>query len=113
VAPVFLLLVFGAMEISIMLHKASSVQWAIERAARAASLDAAMTESKMQALVDANLQSIGADVAVDIAYSTESGLEVVFGRVSATYVYPLKILFLPEQTLSFVTDVTLVRPAPT
>jgi Flp pilus assembly protein TadG len=111
VAPVFLVLMFGAIQIAIMMHNASSVQWAIERAARSILVDATITEAKLQDLVDANLAGIGSDAEVDVSFESGLGAEVALTRVTATYSYPLAILFLPKQTLSFVTDVTVPRPA--
>jgi Flp pilus assembly protein TadG len=111
VAPVFLVLMFGAIQIAIMMHNASSVQWAIERAARSILVDATITEVKLQELVDANLAGIGSDAEVDVSFESDPGAEVALTRVTATYSYPLAILFLPKQTLSFVTDVTVPRPA--
>jgi Flp pilus assembly protein TadG len=110
VVPAFLLLVFGGIETSIAMHKGASVQWAIERAARAAALDANLTETGVQTLVDQNLKSIGSDVAVDIAYSKEVRPELTLARVTATYVHTVTPVLVPSFSLSFVTDVTIPLP---
>lgn len=106
VAPLFFLLAIGGMETSIALHKGSSVQWAIEKAARTAMITPAIDEAKFQALVDDNLARIGVDAEVNVAYTTESGSELVLARAQATYVHTIRPVLLPSFDVSFESDVS-------
>ncbi|MDP3739485.1 MAG: pilus assembly protein [Hyphomonadaceae bacterium] len=109
VIPALLLLVVGAMELSIALYRGASVQWAVERAARAVSLNGTLTEADIQALVDADLARVGAAVEVDVGYSTEAGPELTLARITATYVHTVDIAFLPSLDIPFMVDVTAPR----
>ena len=106
IAPLFLLLAIGGMEISLALHKGSSVQWAIERAARTAMITPAIDQAGFQELVDDHLAEMGVDASVTVAYSRETGSEVVLARAQATYVHTLRPILLPEMEVSFVSDVS-------
>lgn len=107
IAPLFLLLAIGAMEVSVAIHKGSSVQWAIERAARTAMLDKDTNQDSFQDLVDANLAEMGVEASVNIAYSrTTPTSGPVLGRASATYVHTVRPIFLPSFPVSFEADVS-------
>jgi Flp pilus assembly protein TadG len=106
IAPIFLLLAVGGMEISIALHKGSSVQWAIEKAARTAMITPTIDQEAFQDLVDGNLAAMGVEAKVDVAYSKETGSEIVLARAQATYVHTMRPLFLPDIDVSFESDVS-------
>lgn len=106
VAPLFLLLATVGMEISIAIHKGSSVQWAIEKAARTAMITPTMDQAGFQDLVDGNLAAMGVAATVDVAYSKETGPEIVLARAQATYVHTMRPILLPEVELSFESDVS-------
>ena len=109
VAPLFLLLAIGGMEVSIAIHKGSSVQYAIEKAARTAMITASVDAAKFQELVDENLDAMGVEADVDVAYSTETGPEIVLARAQATYVHTVRPLLLPPFEVSFESDVSFPR----
>jgi Flp pilus assembly protein TadG len=106
VAPLFLLLATGGMEVSIAIYKGSSVQWAIEKAARVAMITPAIDQAGFQELVDGNLAAMGVAAEVDVAYSKETGLEIVLARAQATYVHTMRPILLPEIDVSFESDVS-------
>jgi Flp pilus assembly protein TadG len=106
IAPLFFLLAIGGMEVSIALHKGSSVQWAIEKAARTAMITPAIDQAKFQDLVDDNLAAMSVDAQVNVTYSTETGSEIVLGRAQATYVHTVRPIFLPSFDVSFDSDVS-------
>jgi Flp pilus assembly protein TadG len=106
VAPLFLMLVIGGMEVSIALHKGSSVQWAIEKAARTAMITPAIDQAGFQELVDGNLTAMGVEADVNVAYSKQTGSEIVLARAQATYVHTMRPILLPEIEVSFESDVS-------
>lgn len=106
VAPLFLLLATGGMEVSIAIYKGSSVQWAIEKAARTAMITPAIDQAGFQELVDGNLAAMGVAAEVDVAYSKETGSEIVLARAQATYVHTMRPILLPEIDVSFESDVS-------
>jgi Flp pilus assembly protein TadG len=106
IAPLFFLLAIGGMEVSIALHKGSSVQWAIEKAARTAMITPAIDQAKFQDLVDDNLAAMSVEAQVNVTYSTETGSEIVLGRAQATYVHTVRPIFLPSFDVSFDSDVS-------
>lgn len=106
VSPLFLLMAIGGMEVSIALHKGSSVQWAIEKAARTAMITPAMDQESFQDLVDGNLAQMGVEAEVNVAYSRETGSEIVLARAQATYVHTMRPILLPEMDVSFESDVS-------
>ena len=106
VAPLFLMLAIGGLEVSIALHKGSSVQWAIEKAARTAMLTPAIDQAGFQELVDGNLTAMGVEAKVDVAYSKQTGSEIVLARAQATYVHTMRPILLPEIEVSFESDVS-------
>lgn len=106
VSPLFLLMAIGGMEVSIALHKGSSVQWAIEKAARTAMITPAIDQESFQDLVDDNLAQMGVEAEVDVAYSKETGTEIVLARAQATYVHTVRPVLLPSFDVSFESDVS-------
>lgn len=106
VSPLFLLMAIGGMEVSIALHKGSSVQWAIEKAARTAMITPAMDQESFQDLVDGNLAQMGVEAEVNVAYSRETGSEIVLARAQATYVHTVRPVLLPSFDVSFESDVS-------
>ncbi len=106
VAPLFLMLAIGGMEVSIALHKGSSVQWAIEKAARTAMITPAIDQAGFQELVDGNLTAMGVEADVNVAYSKQTGSEIVLARAQATYVHTMRPILLPEIEVSFESDVS-------
>jgi Flp pilus assembly protein TadG len=91
---------------AVALHKGSSVQWAIEKAARTAMITPTIDQEKFQELVDGNLADMGVEADVSVAYSKETGSEVALARAQATYVHTVRPIFLPSFDVSFESDVS-------
>lgn len=94
-APVFLVMVFYGMQLSLGLHKSNTVERAIEQATRKAFLSGATTQSEIQSTVTARLHEIDPSLSVTIAYSVDGSTTVPTGTVTASYSFEIETFFLP------------------
>lgn len=110
IMPVFVMMVFGLFEVSVMMFRSASVQWALERAARQVVINPDVTEGEIKSLMISYLQAAGApSVIVTAATETIAAVEVV--RVNAHYEHEVKGPFIEGFTVGFDFS-TIVPKAP-
>ena len=108
-APVLITLIMLILQIGLALHKGNSVQWAINKAARAALLDDSMDKVQIQAFIDERIRTIDPYASITIDYAvTEVGSAEV-GTISGTYYHTIEVPFLPVFTAKFDIDVSVPR----
>ena len=105
-APVFITMLFGIMHLGWALHCGSSVQFALERAARTKIVNSAVTVSDLRASMAAFLDNVASDAfTLALEDTTISGVKV--SRITATYPHQVDIPLIPSFTLTF-TPVSVV-----
>ena len=109
VAPAFVVLVVGILQLGYTLHNGASVRWAVETAARTALLNGDATESTIQAAVDAQLAALGSTAAIDIAYAVDTTGSVDVGRITGVYSHRVSVPLVPEFDARFSVDVSVPR----
>lgn len=108
-APIWIALILMAMQISMALHKGNTVQWAVNKAARAALLDTSLDEAGLQTYIDARIRKIDEFAEIDITYSESTVGAVLIGTISGTYYHDIDVPFLPSFTAEFDIDVSVPR----
>ena len=107
--PVFLVMLFAVLQVSIAFHKGNTAQWAVKKAARQVLLDDSMTESQVQALVDSNLDAIGESLRLHVHYTVDTSGSVPIGRIRATYVHKVSVPALTTFYARFPIDVVVPK----
>lgn len=92
VLPVFLLLLFGIIELGLMLWTDGSMQYAVEAAARCASVDS--TDCGSAAAIETYAKNHYLGLAPSANLFTYSSAAGCGHTVTASYTYPLGILYL-------------------
>ena len=110
IAPVFLILVFFGMQLSLGLHKANTVERAIEQATRQAFLTGASTTSDIQASVTTHLHQIDPSLNVSVAYSVDTTKPVHVGTVTTSYSFKVVTFFRPVFNLNRSVSVEIPLP---
>lgn len=108
ILPVFVALLFGVFEFSRMMFVSSSVQHAVDRAARLAVIDPDVTASEIETEIS-NFLSVSNDPAITVTITqTTIGTKNV-RQVKAHYDHLVSGPFIPEFTVGwdFETDVPL------
>ncbi len=108
-APIWIVLVLIAMQISLALHKGNTVQWAVNKAARAALLDTTLDEAGLQSFIDARIRQMDDVAKIDITYSESTVGSVLIGTISGTYYHDIEVPLLPGFTAEFDIDVSVPR----
>lgn len=106
-APVFLTLVFGVLQVSIAFHKGNTAQWAVKKAARQVLLNDDLNEVEIQEIVNQNLKSVGEAIDLDIHYKVDSSGSVPVGRITATYTHKVTIPAIRTFYARFPIDVSV------
>ncbi len=106
-APVFLALVFGVLQVSIAFHKGNTAQWAVKKAARAVLLNDDLNEAQIQELVDLQLKSIGEPIDLDIHYNVDRSGSVPIGRITAVYTHKVTVPAVRTFYAKFPIDVSV------
>lgn len=109
IAPVLMSMVLMTMQIGLALHKGNTVQWAINKAARAALLDTSLDEAGIQNYIDARISTIDSGASVDISYEVTTVGTAALGTISGTYYHNIEVPFLPAFTAKFDIDVSVPR----
>lgn len=92
VSSAFLALLIGLCYLGIMLFNNMSLNWAVEKAARVAEINAAATQSDIQGAVNSYLSSVGLpNATVLYSSSTTNGVTTatITASYSQTYVLPM------------------------
>jgi Flp pilus assembly protein TadG len=84
VSSAFFALLIGLCYLGVMLFNNMSLQWAVEKAARVAEINAAATQSDIQTAVNSYLSSVGLPNAT-VAYSSSVSNGVTTGTITASY----------------------------
>lgn len=108
--PVFIMLVFGIMNLGLAFYSGFTVQWAIEKASRQYFIDDTMTAADLQTVVDERLERIGFDLAVVVDVDTEAGSETDVAVVSSDFTYTMDIPLLDSFPITFTTRTLVPRP---
>lgn len=108
-APVFLAMVLICLQIGMALHKGNTVQWAINKAARAALLDDTLDEAGIQAYIDERIKTIDNQAKIVIEYGVETVGTAEVGTIFGTYYHQVEVPFLPAFTAKFDIDVSVPR----
>ena len=108
-APILIMLILLTLQIGIALHKGNTVQWAINKAARAALLDTTLDEAGIQAFIDERIDSIDKQAKIEIEYSVAVVGTATLGTISGTYYHPIEVPLLPPFTAQFDIDVSVPR----
>lgn len=109
IAPILMSMVLMALQIGIALHKGNTVQWAINKAARAALLDTTLDEEGIQSYIDARIKTIDASATVEISYEVTTVGAAALGTISGTYYHNVDVPFLPSFKAKFDVDVSVPR----
>lgn len=104
VFPVFVAMLFGVIQMGLALYVSSSVQYALEKTARAAMLDGGISASTLQQQFNAQLDEF-TDKTVVMAYSTESASGIDIVVLKANYVHVFQIPLVPVFEISFPVEV--------
>lgn len=108
-APVFVALVLMCLQIGMALHKGNTVQWAINKAARAALLDDTLDEPAIQAFINERIKSIDNHAQITVEYEVRTVGTAEVGNIFGTYYHKVEVPFLPAFTAEFDIDVSVPR----
>jgi Flp pilus assembly protein TadG len=100
IAPIFFMMLIAIVQLSIAYFHGATVQWAVDRAMRVAMVDADITSTEIQALVEEDLGVIGTPD-IDLSYTVDTSTDIPLAHVVAYYELPVQILFVPEFTMEF------------
>jgi Flp pilus assembly protein TadG len=98
ICPIFFMMLIGIVQLSIAYFHGATVQWAVDRAMRVAMVDADITSTEIQNLVEEDLGVIGTPD-IDLTYTVDNSTEIPLAHVVASYELPVQILFVPEFTM--------------
>lgn len=108
--PVFVVLLFAALVFGQAFYAIGTVQWAIERSARAMMLDGAFPTAQFEAEVRAATDGLaGMDYAIDYADTDYGG--VVVTEIRTTLRYPVRIPIHGDIWLEYPVTTQAPRPA--
>lgn len=110
-APVFMVLVFAVLQLSIAMHQGNSAKWAVERASRHVLVDNSLTEAQIQELIDDYLKAVGSNAGIEISYAVDASGSIPYGTISGTYSYEINVPLLPEFTARFPATVVVPHKA--
>jgi Flp pilus assembly protein TadG len=109
VLPVFVAMLFGIFEFSRLIFVSSSVQWAVDRAARLAVIDTEATDADIEAEIEAHL-AVSKSPAVNIAINRTMINTVDVVRITAHYDHLVQGPLIPSFTVGF--DFETIVPQP-
>jgi Flp pilus assembly protein TadG len=104
VFPVFVAMLFGVIQMGLALYFSSSIQYSLERTARAAMLDGDISAGALQQQFNGQLDEF-TDKTIVIDYSTDTagGVEIVV--LKTNYVHQFEIPLVPAFEISFPVEV--------
>lgn len=110
-APVFMVLVFAILQLSIAMHHGNSAKWAVERASRHVLVDNSLTQVQIQELIDDYLKAVGSSAGIEITYAVDTSGSIPYGTISGTYSHVIDVPLLPEFTARFPATVVVPHKA--
>lgn len=105
--PLLLLLIFGALQVSLGFFTGHKVQYAIEQTAREMLLGAGTTQEELQVAIDARLARMGAAPDLSVSLTTDNSRSIPIATVEAEYVHVVSIPLVPEFEMRFPVEVTI------
>ena len=109
-APVFLVMVFGALQVALAFHNGNTVRHAVKKAARELMFDKSITEEQLQALVDAQLAELSpSGLAVDVDLTLDTSGSVPIANVTGSYVMPVSIPMVARFDARFNIDLVVLQ----
>lgn len=91
ISPALLFMIIGVMQVSLALHKGSTVQWVSERAVRVAMIDASVDAAALTQIIEADLAELGEDLQVEVTFNVDETGTVPVGRIQVEYAYPVTL----------------------
>lgn len=104
VLPVFVAMLFSIIQLGLAMYTSSSVQYALEKTARAAMLDGDISAAALQAQFNAALDEF-TDKQLQVTYATETASGVGIVVLKTTYVHQFEIPLVPEFSISYPVEV--------
>lgn len=110
VAPLFFLILFAILQLSLAFFHGTTIQWAVERAIRTAMIDPEITLGEIKTLVEEKLNTIGTpDIA--LTYEVDRSGAVPLAQVTANYEVQMDIPFVPGFTIPFTVETYVPLPS--
>jgi Flp pilus assembly protein TadG len=106
VANVFIAFVIGIACVAIMLFNNMSLHWAVEKAARTAAINGAITQSQIADEVNSYLSSLGLSNAA-VTYTVAKPNNVAIGTITASYSQSYTIPFVRTFNITFSSDTSV------
>lgn len=107
VSPVLIVMLIGIVMFGWAMHSVHTVRLAVEEAGRALLLNNSLTQTQLQAMVQANLASVGAPSATLSLAADSSVAGVTAKRISATSAFTISVPFLPDYGITYTTSVVV------
>ena len=111
IMPAFTMMVFVLIEISMMMFRGASVQWALDRASRLVITNPNATVGDIQAAMNGYLDTVGAPH-VTIQKDLDTWAAVPIVRVTAHYNHLVSAPFIPQFTVGFDFQTLIPQPDP-
>jgi hypothetical protein len=109
IAPMLLTFIVGILIVGMAYYEGATVQWSLERTLRAAMLDPEMNAEDIRAMIEEDLEAIGAPE-IEFSHQIEEDGEVPLAVVTVEYDVPLMLPFAPDLSLHFTAE--NVSPVP-
>lgn len=109
-APIFLVMVFGALQVALAFHNGNTVRHAVKKASRELMFDKSLTEEQLQALVDERLAQLSpSGLAVDVNLAVDTTGSVPIANVTGSYVTPVTIPMVTSFNARFNIDLVILQ----
>lgn len=100
IANVFIVFVMGIIYVSIMLFNYASLDWAVDDAARLASINPAVTQADITSAINARLSSFGLSEAT-VTYTTSTLNSIKTGHIAAYFQQAYTLPFVSTFHITF------------
>ena len=98
----FLTILFGIAWLAVILHTNSALHWAVEHAARTASMNNTVTQSQISTEINGYLGTLGIPAAT-VSYSVAAGALPV-AHITATLSKKYALPLVPQVTINYTAD---------
>jgi Flp pilus assembly protein TadG len=106
VSSVFVIILFGIIYVALMLFSLASLQWAVERGARIASINKNATQSQIASAVNSYLTSVKVPQAT-VQYTTGTLGTVPVATINATFQRTFTVPLVSTFTINFSATTTV------
>lgn len=100
VLPLFVTMVLGTIQMSIVYYQAGTVQFALEETAREVMIDPDLTLSQIESSIEQRLQALTSQQ-VSVTYSVDSSGPISIAQVNASFTIEVVIPFVPGFSVPF------------